>query len=329
MKAKPTRKANLLELSGFDVLTDVLATSGLQSRLLCRSELGKPWSIELFTADLAHFHIVERGSAWLEMEGQELPLALSKGDLLVITGSNKYRLVDQPGRKDSPPGPVPTDIDPFGRFNLIRQGGGAPKSILLCGSFSFDRTKSERIFALLPPILHLPAQTSKFALSIEPLTRLLITEVAAMRPGNNLVVSRVTDILFMQVLRVWLAQQPNSPSWLRALNDPRIGPALALIHREPGRSWSVVSLGKHVGLSRSAFTVHFTHIVGEPPQTYLTRVRMERAARMLRERRDTLAEIASAVGYESESSFNKAFRRIYEQTPGAYRRKASEVITSR
>lgn len=141
-----------------------------------------------------------------------------------------------------------------------------------------------------------------------------------MKPGTATILSRLTDILFVQVLRAWLAEQPDQPSWLSGLNDPRVGPALALIHERPGEAWTVETLAAKVGLSRSPFTVRFTKVVGESPQAYLTRVRMQRAARLIREQDDSLGRIAHAVGYESESSFNKAFKRQYRQTPGQFRR---------
>jgi transcriptional regulator GlxA family with amidase domain len=133
-------------------------------------------------------------------------------------------------------------------------------------------------------------------------------------------------VLFVQVVRAWLSTQPDEPSWLRALNDPRLARALAALHENPGRDWSVGNLAAHAALSRSPFSSRFTSVVGESPYAYVARVRMERAARMLREGRKTLAEVAAAVGYESESSFSRVFKKHFRASPGVFRQKARSSV---
>ena len=141
-----------------------------------------------------------------------------------------------------------------------------------------------------------------------------------MQPGSETVVSRLMDLLFIHALRTWLSRQRQQSSWLKALNDPRIGPTLARIHEQPGRIWTVQQLAAGVGLSRSRFSVLFSQLVGESPQSYVTRARMHRATRLLQEKGNSLSDIALATGYESDSSFSKAFSRLYGKTPGRYRR---------
>jgi AraC-like DNA-binding protein len=315
---KEKRPKVVQELPGFDVLADVLGTLGLRSRLFCRSDVAAPWVMAFPADDLAHFHIVERGGAWLEMEGLRSPSALAPGDLVVVGRRNAYRLVDQPGRKGVEAIQFPPP-DPSGRCMLLRQGHGAT-SVLICGSFSFEEGEDHPLLALLPKVMHLRGGTSQSNVWLESMSRFLITEASAMKPGTQTIVSRLTDILFVQVLRAWLADQPDRPNWLSALNDSRIGPALALIHERPEEAWTVEMLAAKVGLSRSPFTVRFTRLVGESPQAYITRVRMQRAARLLREHDASLGQIALKVGYESESSFSKAFKRQYQKTPGQFRR---------
>jgi AraC-like DNA-binding protein len=282
-----------------------------------------------FPADnLAHFHIVERGGAWLEMEGLKSPSALAPGDLVVISRRNAYRLVDQPGRKGVEAIQFPPP-DPSGRCMLLRQGHGAT-SVLICGSFAFEEAEDHPLLALLPKVMHLRGGTSSQSNPwLESMSRFLIAEASAMKPGTQTIVSRLTDILFVQVLRAWLADQPNRPNWLSGLNDSRIGPALALIHERPEEAWTVEMLAGKVGLSRSPFTVRFTRVVGESPQAYITRVRMQRAARLLREQDASLGQIALKVGYESESSFSKAFKRQYRKTPGQFRKERhGQLVTN-
>ena len=317
---KPKQIKLVRQLTGFDVLSDVLGTLGLRSRLFCRSELGAPWAMAFAASKLAHFHIVERGGAWLQTQGRRSPLALAPGDLVVIAAGQNYRLADQPGLNDAAAIGFPATGVPE-RCVLLRQGQGQPTSVLVCGSFSFDEAEDHPLLALLPKVMLLRAGASQSQTWLEPMTRFLSAEAAAMQPGAETIVSRLTDILFVQVMRAWLAEQPGQPSWLSGLSDPRVGPALALIHERPGDAWSVAKLAAKVGLSRSPFTVRFACVVGEPPQAYLTRVRMQRAARLIRQNHASLGQIALAVGYESESSFSKAFKRQHKITPGQFRKK--------
>ena len=141
-----------------------------------------------------------------------------------------------------------------------------------------------------------------------------------MKPGAETVISRLSDILFVHVLRQWLGQQHAQPRWLAALTDRRIAPALSLIHSNPQQAWTVDQLAAKVGLSRSRFTVRFSRVLGESPRAYITRVRMLRAAHMLTESSMPVAAIALVAGYESESSFNKAFKRFHRKAPGQFRR---------
>jgi AraC-like DNA-binding protein len=143
-----------------------------------------------------------------------------------------------------------------------------------------------------------------------------------MRPGAQMVISRLTDVLFVQVLRDWISDSALLPGWLTALSHPQIGPALAAVHEKPDALWTVEKLARHAHLSRTAFSTRFAATVGEPPQKYLARLRMQQAARLLNQGQMSIASVASTIGYESESAFNKAFKRWHGRTPGAVRREA-------
>jgi len=314
-----SRKRQVLrELTGFDVLSDVLGSLGLRSRLFCRSQLAAPWTMSFAAGALSHFHIIERGGVWLLRRGHA-PLALAAGDLLVIRRGTAYQLSDEPAAHTAHLVKLPEGPD-SGRCVQLRNGRKGPMSAMICGSFAFEREDDHPLLALLPALMHLRAATQGAAW-IEPLGRMLLAEATDMRPGAETVLSRLTDVLFVQILRAWLAEQRVPPSWLKALSDARIGPALALMHENPGHSWTVGRLAASIGMSRSPFTARFTRLVGTPPQAYLTQLRMQRAARLLREHARGLGEIARAVGYESEAAFNRAFKRHHGSTPGRYRRR--------
>jgi AraC-like DNA-binding protein len=308
---------SISEVATFDVLGDVLAGLGLRTRLFCRMEVAAPWSMVFGRSHLAHFHAIERGSCWLEMPHTP-PLALATGDLLVLARGGPYQLADQPGREGTPLEDVVPSAATDGRYTFVRHGGDGPTSVIVCGSFSFDHAGGHPVLPLLPDVLHQKAGDASSWL--EPLLRSLAAEAEAAKPGSLTIVSRLTDVLFVQVLRAWLKEQPDQPSWLRALNDPRLARVLAAIHENPGRDWSVDRLAEQAGMSRSSFSGRFAEIVGEPPHAYVARVRMHRASRLLRESDRTLADVAVSVGYDSESSFSRVFRKRFATSPGAFRR---------
>jgi AraC-like DNA-binding protein len=308
----------VVELSGADVLTDVLNGLGLQSRLFCRSELSAPWGMGFDRSDLAHFHWIERGGGWLHCaEELQQPRALSAGDLVILPHGDAYYLSDQPGGKALPIMQVLGDAR-HGRCRLLRHGGEGPMTSMLCGSFSFAR-EGFPLLSLLPAVLHIRGDNEAVGVHIEPLMRALSIESENGLPGWETVMTRLMDILFVRVIRIWLGEQPSDSHWLAALNDHQIHHALALIHEKPEYPWTLETLSRQVGLSRSPFAAKFTRFVGEPPLTYLTRLRMQRAARALRERQATLVEAAQTAGYSSEIAFGKAFKRLMGITPGAYR----------
>lgn len=306
------------EVATFDVLGDVLAGLGLRTRLFCRMEVAAPWSMVFGRTELAHFHAVERGGCWLETTTAP-PLALASGDLLVLARGGPYQLADQPGREGTPLEEIVHGASD-GRYTFVRHGGEGPTSVIVCGSFGFDHAGGHPVLPLLPDVLHQKAGEASSWL--EPLLRSLAAEAKAARPGSLTIVSRLTDVLFVQVLRAWLEEQPDQPSWLRALNDPRLGRVLAAVHEHPAQDWSVEKLAEQAGMSRSPFSGRFTEVVGERPHAYVARVRIHRASQLLRESNRTLADVAAAVGYDSESSFSRVFRKRFGVSPGAFRRAA-------
>jgi AraC-like DNA-binding protein len=156
---------------------------------------------------------------------------------------------------------------------------------------------------------------------IQSTLRLMAIEAKERRPGGETVITRLADILVIQAVRSWIATDPAAQAgWLGALQDRQIGHAIALIHREPARPWTVESLANEVAMSRSAFAARFTELVGEPAMHYVGRWRMHVASTWLKEEDAPLSEMASRLGYESEAAFSRAFRRFLGCAPGAVRR---------
>lgn len=306
-----------------DVLTTVMDALRLRSRVFCRSELRAPWGMTLRRSDYAHFHVVERGGAWLRVDG-EAPLALAAGDLVVVPHGAGHVLADTPDRPARPLAELVGERASGGGCTVVRGDGTGPETQLVCGAFAFERPDAHPLLELLPPLVHLRPAASAASEWLDATLRFLAWETREARPGTETIVSRLTDVLFVQVLRAWIETLPlGAGGWLGALRDRQVAAALGAIHRSPERSWTNESLAAQAGMSRSRFAARFAALVGEPPAAYLTRWRLERAAALLQEGELGLAEIAGQVGYESEASFGKAFRRRFGTPPGAYRRAAA------
>ncbi len=203
---------------------------------------------------------------------------------------------------------------------VIRYGGGGTLTTILGGKFTFDKANSRPLVDLLPPFIHV-ANDRVQALPLQQSLQLFAAEAAQSYLGSYLVLKRLGDILLLQFIREYVSSSTCLETrWLRALSDPRIGGVLRSMHEKIEQPWTVGELASQAGMSRSAFALRFKEVVGETPLDYLTRWRVYRAAVLLKEGDRKLSEIANAVGYDSDGSFNKTFKRIVGVTPGEYRR---------
>jgi AraC-like DNA-binding protein len=202
----------------------------------------------------------------------------------------------------------------------LRLGAGGGQTRILCASYHQDPAVTVPLLTLLPDVLHIPSRQASPAL--DTTLRLLAQEISQPRPGAAAVLDRIVDILLVQLLRVWLDTDPAHPraaSWLSALTDPVAGPALVMLHTQPGHDWTIPSLAAATGVSRATLARRFPARVGCTPAAYLTRWRMDLAAVRLRDTDDTVGAIARSLGYTSEYAFNRAFTRDRHTPPGRYR----------
>jgi AraC-like DNA-binding protein len=302
-----------------DALMDVLDMLKPRGRVYCCSEMSAPWAMSLPEDGYARFHVIERGGAWLRMDGVKQVTPLASGDLVIVPHGNGHVLADSPKTKPVPiirlvKGIVDSPV-------LLRHGGSGPKTMMTCGSFQIVNSDYNPLLAVLPPLIHIHSARGQLDEWLEPTLKMLAYEARRQRPGSETLVARLIDIILVQAVRVWFEEQPHDRGgWLGALRDPQIGAAIGLIHREPQRGWSVSALAREVAMSRSIFAAKFSSLVGEPPLTYLTRWRLWQASRLLAEGSLSVGEVALRVGYESEAAFSKAFKRHFGQSPLAYRR---------
>jgi AraC-like DNA-binding protein len=297
-----------------DILAEVLDRVRLGGTLLFHFELGHPWSLALPERPYALFHYLSRGSATLALEqGRELHMA--EGDFVVVTRGEPHLIYSDRRTK-----PLPVlDLDRLpGRLGVVRHGGAQPLSTMICGNFTVAQPSRGSVLELLPPVLLLkPTEDGGW---LEAILQRMVSESALERPGQGVALSRLTEVLFVEVLRSWIKSLgPGEGGWLGAMADPHIGPALQLIHERPDRSWTLGDLGHSVGLGRSAFSARFTKLVGQSMYRYLIARRMSEAAFLLETSDEGIARIASRVGYETAAAFSKLFHRHHGLSPGRYR----------
>lgn len=299
-----------------DVLTDVLQTVRARAACSGRVEALAPFGIQFAESEHARFHVVLEGKALLRI-GDQPPIELARGDLVALPHGDAHVLVDAPSSATVPLEELLRQRD----RGVLRTGGGGDQTSLWSGRIEFEDRRSNPLLAVLPGVIVLRDELARSVQWLEPTLAILSCESASDRPGAQTVVSRLADVIFIQIVRGHLSTLgADGTGWLAALADPQVGMALALVHQTPEQNWTVQELAHRVAMSRSAFAARFTKMVGEPPLHYVTRWRMLKAASLLREGQATIAQIAEAVGYDSEAAFSKAFKRALGAAPGAYRR---------
>jgi AraC-like DNA-binding protein len=303
-----------------DPVGEALHFLRMDGAFYCRSELSAPWGMALDPMPgYLWFHVVTSGQAQLEVDPEHLRW-LQPGDVALVTQGTGHRLRSEPGV----PTPPILELElehPSDRYEILRHGGGGAPTILICGAVRFDHPVARNLVQILPPLLCIEAADEPRATWMRGVFQLIAAEARALRPGGEAVITRLADVLVIQALRAWIETAPAARTgWLGALQDPQIGRALALIHRDPARPWTLGSLARELAMSRSAFAARFTQLVDEPAMQYVTRWRMQLAQHALQSEGATVAELAGRLGYQSEAAFARAFKRVTGLPPGAARR---------
>ncbi len=303
-----------------DLLSNVLAVSGVRGTVAARVEAGESWGFWRPGIPGAAFHAVTAGVAWLGLPGQPL-IKLMPGDVVLLPTGTEHSLASDPDA-------VVRLYDHAGEEaggddGIYRIGSGPVRTHILCAHYEHDPAVSTQVLALLPDVVHIRADNGGGCL--DDTVRLLARELAHSQIATAVVLDRLVDILLVQLLRVWLAAKPSQSeaSWLGVLGDPMITEALTKIHGDPARTWTTATLAAEIGVSRATLSRRFPAVVGQTPGAYLTQWRMDLAALRLRDTDDALDTIARSVGYTSVYAFSRAFSRARSQPPGRYR------ITSR
>jgi AraC-like DNA-binding protein len=306
-----------------DLLSEVLQDLRLARASYGRSDLTAPWGIEIPFKEGIRFHFVAEGRCCM-LSGAQQPVWLEAGDVVLLPHGTAHVIADEPSRRPKSLAEVGPQLVGNATYRLASGGGGA-RSLIVCCTIGFEGPTAHPLIELLPEVMLVRGRDTEDS-ALPMLLGLMATEVASQRIGAATIMARLADIIVTRVIRAWVESRPSDLSgWLAAIRDPQIGMALARIHRSPGESWSVESLSTVAGLSRSIFTERFTALLGVSPARYLLQWRMRLAAVWLRNEHMTVAEVATALGYESDASFSRAFKRFIGVAPGAFRPRVADV----
>lgn len=310
-----------------DAFTGLLDGPRARQAFLLRLILDPPWSIWVDDHAPLSLVVIMRGEAWLAPPDQD-PVRLGAGDIAVVRGPDPYafsfplgtppQLIALPGgRCTSPKGDnVASDL-----IRGVRTLGNSPvgETEALVGAYEHVSELGRRLTSALPRV----AVVSVSELD-SPVASVLEGEIVKDRPGQQVVLDRLLDLLVVTVLRTWFAKnEGEAPGWIRANADPIVGPALRLLEENPAHGWTVSSLAGEVGCSRATLARRFSDLVGEPPMTYLTERRLSLAADLLSDPDLTIGAIAARVGYATPFALSNAFKRMYGSSPRQYQARSA------
>ena len=303
-----------------DPFSDVLTLTNAEAVVTGGFTAGGPWAIHFPAREKIKFFAVVKGSCWVSLEGGPEPIFFETGDVGLLSIPRNFVVATEPG------------VAPVGAMELFTGAGRNLATIgdgsefaYIGGHVLLDPIRGKLFADILPPWIHSRA-ASPHALVFRWLLDRLIEERDAGQPGAQLASAQLTQLLFIQILRSHLDTASLMPAgWLKALGDPRIAPALRLMHGNPARAWHLEELARSCAMSRTSFAVHFRTVAGIAPLTYLTEWRMHLAERALREERTPVAVVAQSLGYASDSAFSNAFKRLKGVSPTAYRLALSDA----
>lgn len=320
-----------------DVLSDVLRAVRLTGAIYFDINARAPWiAASPPTATICanvmpdferviSFHIMLDGHCWASLsDGSEPPVKLDSGDAVIFVRGEPHVMSSEPGGCAQP------DMSMYHRptdrplpFVFSEFGGDGERARVVCGYLGCDAQPFNPILEALPHVMHVKS-TSPSGRMIHELIRAALQESQAPRAGGETILSKLSELMFLQAIRDHIDHLPaSSKGWLSGLRDRHVGAALALMHGRPAESWTLDTLAKEVGLSRSAFAERFADRMCVPAMQYLANWRLQLAARALERPGTSIAQAAAEVGYESEAAFNRAFKRLVGVPPGAWRRRAA------
>jgi AraC-like DNA-binding protein len=314
-----------------DVLSEVLETVRLDGAMFYNAEFSAPWCFRSPRSSLLApylsdgrrhviiFHLLTEGRGYAHLESDGRPVLLDAGDIVIFPHGDPHILGNGP--------PVtPTDnarelerVLSLG-LKLSRMGGGGELTKFICGYMACEPQLSGVFLGGLPPLMKVNIRNDPAGHWLENSLRYSVDNANPSSPGGEAVLAKLSEVLFVETLRRYIALLPREQTgWLAGVRDPEIGKALALLHRKPAYPWTIASLGNEIGVSRSVLAERFRRYLSESPMAYLAQWRLQLGAQLLKSTSRSVADIAAEVGYESEPSFNRAFKRQFGLPPARFR----------
>lgn len=294
-----------------DALSSILKASKLEAIVCSQNKLSGDWGLDVVPEGNAYFWRVSKGSCVLGLQGGEA-VTMQTGDIAVIPHGARHWIANK----------ATTPLITIPQYMQNRPPDSEdPDTIVAAGHFTFDEAQQHPFIKDLPPLLHITSYGIQNQQFLGHMGSLLSTELNLEKPGAQIMLKGLAEMLFVSVIRAYLEQQPANKGFMSALADPQISQALALMHNQPAQDWTAATLGKQVGMSRTLFFNRFKSLVGETPLTYLTNWRINRAKEMLSAGMDRV-DVAEQTGYQSAAAFNKIFKTKTGSTPVKYKVKS-------
>lgn len=316
-----------------DAFSEILSGVKLNGALYFHAEFSAPWGAlspeahrlaPLLAPGAPHmliYHLILDGHAWAHLD--ELSLPLEAGDVVVVPHGHAHIMTSEATSRETRESDVVERKVRSRELSLLRAGGGGARTRIVCGYMACDPSLSRPILSGLPRMFKVNIRTDRSGQWLENSILHLVHEAASGSVGSEAMLAKLSEALFVDTLRRHVAALPDQQTgWLTGARDLIVGKVLSLMHSRVGHPWTILDLAREAGISRSALVERFTRYLSEPPMTYLTRWRLQLAARSLTRTSKGVAEIAAEVGYESEAAFNRAFKREFGIPPARYRRES-------
>lgn len=323
-----------------DALSDVLQVVRLSGAVFLHGDFTAPWCVMSEADDaicgaflppskrVVSYHLITAGHCWAHLpDDPAAAFKVNAGELLVVPQGESHIMGSALGLPPVPSAPLllsQLEAAP-GRVMKVAYGGGGEVTQMVCGFWACDETQSNPLLAALPRVFKIDMRNDPRSAWLETSMQFAALEAAECGAGSAIALAKLSELLFVEAIRRCIDALPaDREGWLNGVRDRFVGRALSLLHAQPAHAWTVDELAKKVGLSRSALAQRFGELVGQPPMQYLTRWRLQLAAKELATANKTLIAIATQVGYESEAAFNRAFKREFGAPPASWRKQQGE-----
>ena len=303
-----------------DLLSDILDSLSLEGQFYFRTCFNGPWSIGVPNyASAIRFHYAVQGECYVRA-GEDEPIHLRQGDLVLVPAGAAHIISDTPERK-------PVGLERAmeeseyegGPLFVVGDGCENAATQLMCGHFTFAEGSDHPLLRSLPSLIHVSASMRSSTFWLDEALRLMARQMADDNPGSMAVVRRMSEIIFIETVRSSASQSEQLAGLMEALSDPKISRAIQAMHRDVATHWTVEALAGEAAMSRSRFAARFQELVGCGPLTYLAEWRLQKACALLREGKTSIQEVAGRIGYQSPAAFTRAFANMFGESPTSFR----------